>query len=476
LNSFASFYQVAQPPPPPPPAGALKTPHRSRRPIRPAALAVQQLEDRWTPASVSYTSGGHLAVYGPINGPVVVAQQADGRFQVSDKGHVVGTFAVLGNLSITTSTRADSITVQMASGKALPGNLLISSGYGNDTVNVLGGGGGNDSVGGGLFVDLNYGDDLLNVGAAAGKGVAIGGTTEVTGSLGGDTLKVGNNANVTVLRGDLLVHSVQTVDVGQGTLGDQVRGNVSVDLKLSPTSTAVEVRPLSVTANNNSVVLVMFHVVGGPLNDVVTVKGDTAASVEALLGEGNNTFALDADVPGSVTVLFGNGNDVVVVSGTSTVGTAAGPVDKLTLAMGDGANLYGLTGNFQVFGDMSITAGNTAQTISFGGVVAGDLSVALGNGHNTFSFNGHTGADAGKFLYTSGTGNDTVNFRMADGLGYLIDVTFGSGDNRLNLFSAGTSVVSGSAAGGLGSDTLDCGAGVVPVLFSRSGFESDNCP
>src|SRR5689334_18869983 len=109
---------------------------------RRARLAVEQLEQRWVPASVRFISGG-LYISPSTGEPALnltVTQTAPNTFSVKDGASSLGTYAGVGSLNITGANGADTITVNL-NGNTFTGSLLASTGNGNDSVTVQGAGG-----------------------------------------------------------------------------------------------------------------------------------------------------------------------------------------------------------------------------------------------------------------------------------------------------------------------------------------------
>lgn len=418
---------------------------------------LEWLEDRTVPASIVYN--GSLTISGPINGAILVQQVADGRFQVFDNGVSHGLYNVTSNITINASNLNDTITVQLdgaASGKILPGTLTINAANGNDTINIRGNGNLNDRIGGNLIINAGYGNDQINIGTTAGKGLTVAGNTEITGDLGVDTVNVGNATNATQLRGNTLLHSVQNFNLGGGS-ADALLGALTVDMKLTPTGTALETSTVNVQLNANTSVGGAITVTGGVLNDVLSVSSSKTGSITFNAGEGNNALTLNSgNIAGNVTFTAGGANDSVTITGTTQIKGVPSVFDgDLTLTMGDGTNSYIINSNFTVADDVTITAGNIAASIAFGGQVGGDLSVTLGTGNNQFDFNGNTGATlGGTFQFTAKDGNNALNINLAAAQTITnVNFVFGNGNDSVTATNGGGSLIlAGTADGGLGTD------------------------
>jgi hypothetical protein len=431
-----------------------------------ARVGLERLEDRCTPATVSLI-GSTLTVSNPRlmvpSTSLQVNQLADGRFQVLDAGFNSGIYAGVSNIVINGSNYNDKISVTLAAGKSLAGYLTINGNNGNDVV-TIDGTNGTETIGGNVSLDLGYGDDAANIGTT--NGLTIAGNTSITGGYGNDSATIGNTAGaVTTLRGNLGVSSTQTLKIGQGH-ADAVRGNLTMDLKLTPT--LFESNSISLFTGATSTIGGTLQVTGGVFNDSVTLGGTSIGPNTGMvshsinLGEGSNTLSLNTQVFGDLAYTGGAGTDSVSITAASLI-FGTGGFGNLTLNMGDGSNVYNLNTAFSVSGNLTINAGFPAQIITLGASVGGNLNVNLGDGDNQFTLNGTVGATFNYNVTTPSNGNNIVTINTGTNT-FNVNIRFGpqtapTPNNQLIL--GGTGKVTGTVDWGefnLGDDVFSPGA------------------
>src|SRR5262249_48657917 len=153
-------------------------------------------------------------------------------------------------------------------------------------------------------------------------------------------------------------------------------------------------------------------------------------------GSGNDTFAtVTSNGPGTIiggnaTFQFGSGNDSF-----STAGGALNVFGNMSLSMGDGDDTFDLTST----------------------TIAGSLTINLGNGADVGTVEN---APAGLFRYHSGNGNDSLTLvPTTDGVWNVL-MTFGTGNDTLDLAGTGTQLLSGTVdfGGPPGGNTFIQGA------------------
>jgi hypothetical protein len=399
------------------------------------ALCLEQLEDRCVPSlSVSF-NGSSLSITGtPTSGIVNLTQPGAGSsITVADGTTTLGTFAVTGNLSVTTGNAADTINLTLNTAGFLPGNVTINSGLGNDVISINGGGGG--AIRGFLNIPGGFGNKTFNIGN--NSGVVLAGFAFITGGQGHDTANIGTGSTVTSAS-DLFISRVSTVTMGATATPAVIGTNLTI---LNSQNGA-----LTNTVNVDATVNGTFQYVGGSGIDNVTLAGtyNTAAgsTTNVFNGEGTNslTTATGATFGGTFSYFGGSGGDSI------TLNTATFNGD-LNLNLGNGNNTWSVGSAFTVLGNMTITAGNGNNNIgSFGGSVNGNLSIFLGNGNETFTFNGNVFGST--FRYTAGTG--TTNLTINGNGSFNLCVLLGGG--------TGGSTVAFGATASVGAATIDFGA------------------
>jgi fibronectin-binding autotransporter adhesin len=388
---------------------------------------VEQLEGRWVPATITLYHGS-LTISGPILGAIGVTQNAlTGAFNVTEGGRNQGTYVVTGNLTIDTTyslmpRAADFITVTLANGKRLNGNLTINSGNGNDTVGVDGAGGEGTParIGGNLNIDAGKGNDTVSIGTA--NGLRVGGLTQLNGNLGANTMFIGNGtAGATTLSGDTKITNVQNLPTNGATFA----GNLCIN-------DANTTNPNSVWLDFATSVGKSLRIIGGSGSNVVTLEGTVSGTTTVDLSNGHNFLTVNATAffAQDFTYTGGSRGDTVNLG-------AAGFGGDLNLTEGDGKNAWNLASNFTVGGDMNLTAGNGDNAFgAFEGQVDGNLTITVGYGTNSFNFSGAAFARVdGVVTYTSGNGDNT--FEVSTGFRMLtLNITFGTGDDTFTIDSA----------------------------------------
>jgi Ca2+-binding RTX toxin-like protein len=382
---------------------------------------------------------------------------------------------------------------------------VVSSGAGDDYIQLSGGA---DTLDGGAGRDLLDGrvwSSALTINLAAGTatgGVTLSGFELVLGTAFSDTI-TGNQSTDTDLVGfdgndilngldgndslfgdsyaGIVASGIDTLNGGNGNdtldggaLGDILNGGAGTDTAVYGGSSA-----------GVSVNLITGVASGGD------AQGDTFNSIENLTGSGFNDTLTGSS---GVNVLNGgNGDDVLeggagadTLNGGAGIDTAgyasSSAAVTVSLATGSGSggdaqgdtlsNIENLIGS--IFGDM--LTGNAAANILSGG--NGDDVLQGGAGSDTLD--GGAGADTAE--YTSSSAAVTVNLATGaasggDAQGDIfnsIENLVGSGFNDTLTGSSGANVLSGgdgddALQGGGGSDTLDGGAGADAASYAQSG-------
>jgi fibronectin-binding autotransporter adhesin len=405
---------------------------RSRPPVRQARLHLEELENRFAPANLLLL-GGNLTVSNPRimagTANLQLNQQADGRFQILDQGFSLGLYRVTGSITVRGSNAPNSISVTLndsiPGNGVLYGNLSIYGGNGNDTISVDGTAG-TENIRGSLYVDAGFGNDTVNVGTSVG--LTVRGSATLIGNLGNDSAVLGGGANPTTVRGALALYSTQQTTLS----GTTVRGGLLDTLQLSPSNTSMEFSSLSLAVSNNSVLQGTTTVNAGVLTDQFTSDATSTLGRTIINAPGTDTLDLAGTVNGSFTLNGGNGNTTVTIEAGTAI-NAVGTVDpgNLTLNLGNGSNTYTLGNPFTVQGSVSLSAGNSDQTISsFDGMVGGSLSINWGSGNDSFALASMVGGN----LSFVGTGNDTVSVNLgALVVGTINDTIANGGSDVLDI-------------------------------------------
>lgn len=379
---------------------------------------------------------------------------------------------------------SDTITGSTAANQLFGGGGAdsIVGGAGNDTIF---GGAGNDTLDGGTDNDtVSYATSTaamtinLNSGTASGEGTdtlsnfenAIGGSGNdtITGTGGANTLFGGDGADS--------LNGGNGSDTLFGGLGDDTLngggGADTVSYASVATGMSINLTANTATGEGNDTFLSIENATGGSGNDTIT--GNT----------GNNVLTGGA---GNDTLSGGAGNDTLDGGADTDTASYATVTSALTInlatnsATGDGndslvsiENAIGGTGNDTITGnaaDNSLAGGNGTDQI-FGG--DGNDTLDGGAGNDTLS--GGSGLDTAD--YGSATSGVTVNLVTgtatggagSDTLGQIENITgsnqgdvlTGNGDNNAIFGGAGNDTLTGNEGndtilGGDGNDSIVAG-------------------
>lgn len=262
-------------------------------------LCLEQMEERWVPATVRFI-GGNLFVSNPliVAGQTGITVNATGTntLQVVDtEGGTasisLGTYSGVGNLFITGSNARDNIAVDLH-GNTYTGNLYVNTANGNDTTTILSTGGAG-AILGNVNVNTGLGNDTVNLNSTGTTAMTFGGSVQVIALAGNDSFTFGNATAASTISGDLTLVGVANV-----TLGNTVTHNV----------------PNTIAGNLS----VQDSQVGTPVNffgtDSVTVGG----SMTLNLGNANNTVQFGLfTVNGNAQLNLGSGTDSTVIRGAT---------------------------------------------------------------------------------------------------------------------------------------------------------------
>ncbi len=403
--------------------------------------SLEQLEDRWAPATVRFISGtlyisNPTVVSGTSN--VTVTQMAANTFKVMDGASSNGTFAGVSNITYSGSNAADRFTVNL-NGLTYTGSLLANAGNGNDSVLV-----GNGNMRGNLQVLPGYGNDSVDLGGSLG-GLTVGGTTQVNDSAGNDSITFGNGSTASNFQGTVSMTGMNVIRLANGaadTFGGDLTAStitesVPLDFETSATATAVTVNGnLQLTGGSNDDTVVDSALV---VNKSVNINlGGSLTSLGNFVSEQIGSPPLQ--VSGSFTYTGGSGFDEPILSGNSVGGT-------MSLTLGDGDDLVdlatagGIEPNPTIGGDLTISGGN--GNINFNGIagegitatVAGNMNFNLGSGNDSATI-----VNAPVVLnWTSSNGNDSVTLggaTTAAGSTWNVNFHFGTGSDTLALSAA----------------------------------------
>jgi hypothetical protein len=406
--------------------------------------------------------------------PSVVA--ATGTFLVDNSGTMLSATGHAVNFDLPLTAPGRVTIINRASGlmEVASGDAIVISGDTNDTITNEG-----TIIGG---VSTGLGDDTLNLVA----GSTISGL--VNGGLGTDTVNLDGSGE-----GDFQSFAgIEVINVNQGswTLGSE--GVTAVNMQSGPQTVRLANTVLSDglfagTINNfasgdliglagiglaTSAVLGVNNVLtiaggsGGPINLQLDPLQDFSGMVFALTsdGAGGTNIAL-APAPsgggevvsgtdGSDAISSGSGNDSVV-SGDGNDNVSTGGGNDFIQAGNGNSNLSGESGND------TIIAGDGSNNVDGG---SGNDAVTVGNGNNNLA------TASGSDTVVAGNGDNAIDA----GSGHD-QVTAGDGDNLLSTASGNDVVTAGDGnntlSAGSGNDTVTVGDGN-NELNGGSGFDA----
>jgi hypothetical protein len=288
------------------------------------------------------------------------------------------------NLGANADASADSASISGAF------NGTVDLGAGNDTATINNGGSVTSLSGGagsGDTLNLDGANQTIRV-TATGAGTSAG--------TSGSTTTFANFESVNGLAGD----DAFTVDSASTSTISLDGGTGTDSLSVANTDTAANSLTIS-GAGSGTLGNVTFSglesIVLGSGGDTATVNSGGSLSGNLDLGAGNNTLTL-ATGAGSLGSLSGGiGNDTITING----GSVGGPVN-----VGDGTNQLTVSGTSSSIG--SYTGGTGADSITLsGGDVGGNVD--LGTGSNSLLISSTSSAIGGAVTFGSGT-SDSLSY------------------------------------------------------------------
>ena len=473
-----------------------------KRPIRPM---LEQLEDRFVPASIYYTDG-ILLVSNPLvqNGmrSLTLTQTNNNQFQIQDGSVNLGTYVAYTDIYIAGTGSADALTVNLGS-FTYSGSLLINAGNGNDTVSVTGAGG---MMEGNLTAIHGNGNEAVNLNSSTGAGaLTVRGTTTIVTEAGNTTVSMGNANGSSQFLGAVNItgaDSVQFGAAGYGTASDSYSSNVNISLGINygRSLTFVQQDALTGTTPDGDASITIggnLQITGGYQNNTVALGALTVAgNLQVNLGNanGNNYFEIaDPDsgvttVEGSlyysgnnvqnvvslengvmqtnVNIQLGNGADSIAMEQPNPL-TPASIGGSLFINKGNGSlDMQGPNGlpiETPINGNFQLQAQNADLNIPFDelGTVGGQINIRAGNGNDSISFTTANSnptsvmQNVGIFL---GNGNDTFVMQ--------------SGYNTTTMApTSDTTTLTGYVIAGTGSNVFQqLGTATIQEPWVLSGF------
>ena len=414
---------------------------------------LEGLTERIVPAiSLKFVSGNLTICAVPANvaNNLTLTQSAtDGKFTVTDGGLSAGPYNVRGNITIISSNAADTINIELnrgaAGGFAIPGFLSINSRNGADTINITGDATNGGRISGNVILATGFANDTVTM-SGGGDLLSIGGAISANFDSGLDTFNMGSTANSSsVITGKgVCLYRANSVNIGNGTDPVTINGSVCIDNTLDyglTNTTNVGI----ISSITQARIAGNFVYNGGTQTDTINLFGTVQAAPGKNsvinMGQGTNTLIINADIGAAsasdLIVTGGSGIDDVSFNDDTVIS------NDVIFSLGNGANLYGFNSTFAVNGDFILNAGNGDDNLGiFAGAIGGNLTLSLGNGDNGFTFASLTNttgaaqsASCHDFTYTGGDGDDTI----------IYDADSGAVENMLTVYlNSGSDVFDGT--------------------------------
>jgi hypothetical protein len=440
-------------------------------------LLVERLEDRWVPTTIQFYDN-YLLITNPTIGPnnvaaVTVTETGTG-LQVSSNGSSPVVVGNVGNVLFVGSPGRNNFTFD-TDGNSYNGNLIVSAGNGNDTIQIVNSGAAQGTIAGNVTLLSGDGSASVNIGANDAGPLSILGNVEVVHSIGAATLNVGNTAAPTTIAGDFMASGpFAAVTLSPGTQADIYSGNVTINDTLGAGTDTV-----AIGGAGSTVVVGGSLVVNGDLGSAsmtLSLDGGTGLTVNGStylnLGNGSGNFQAADSVTfeGGFNLNAGEGDNSVTVSANTSFNSDA------AVNLGDGDNnLTGLDSTFTALGNFSLTAGNGNNgegNPTFNAYIGGNLLLTLGNGAN--GGNGAetitvAGAVGGTVYWRSGNGGDQLQLGNGGTNNYSVNAVFGNGNDTFAI-NTGTGIYDGYVDGGLGTNTLNYISGTPAPTYQQYNF------
>jgi len=325
------------------------------------ALSLERLEDRWVPASTSFSAGILTITNTSLAAQTVtITQTASNTFTLS--GNASGTFSGVTLINYKGSNGVDSVTLDLG-GLVYGGGLIANTQAGNDDVVVT-----NGTMQGSLTALTGLGNDTVSLALGGAAGLTVQSNVNITDLYGTNRLELAQNGDV-VVNSDLSVTGFATV-AQTGSNGINVDGSFTINNSITGTDNTIT---LNGSAGTDAVIVRKnFTVTTGTGNDSITL--------------GANATANALEVDGRLSVTTGAGNDTVTING------GGGGFVLLSMDTGAGNDSVSLVNSSDATWSVSIQLGD------------GNDTIALNNGTGTAAFvTGTINGGAGVNIKTQGT-------------------------------------------------------------------------
>jgi hypothetical protein len=412
------------------------------------------LEDRTCPSLTLKPIGPDLTIRGipstSLAGLTITGVGAT-NFDITDGFKDLGTFSVSRNLTLDLRHYNSPITLDLK-GQALPGNVVFELGVGNvfsstrpiTIISSTPGG----TIGGSIEIVGGSGDETLNIGAPGGAEAV-----NVVGSLtfiGRNRRTTNNNAlaifDGSSIGGNVYARLIPNIQIGEsGGTGVFIGGKLSVN-------DAGSRNDMTVSINQNSEVARQVAVIGTnrfvSLGDQFIVESGATivGKLTVNLGDNANLWKLGGTFDSAVLLQGGRGaqpangaaqNTIELDDGITSLGKFNSSV---TARITNGSTALVFNAGTKIAGNLNLSFGNGTHDLGggslggvFAGTVAGNISITLGNGLNTAVID----AAPGRHLYwKSGAGDTSLTLGSAEAHAnsfWRVSLHFGVGSNTVTL-------------------------------------------
>ncbi len=423
-----------------------------------AILALEELENRWVPASISFY-GGNLNVTNIVSNQLTVMQDGTtaNKFSVQDGAGSKFTFQGVSNITIN-DVGPHNVTVD-TNGNNYTGNLIVNVQNGSDTVGIVNSTG-TGAILGNVTLTTKFGSDTVSLGTNFFGSLTLANSNAIS------SLTVGSPT----IKGALSITGIPSVTITSAVTA--IKGGLSIqDGGISSSTITIQGGSGAGTMIGN-----YLNITGGSLADSltigsgnITVNGNTSLT----LGQGSDTFSLSSTgsvFNGSFSFTSGAGADTVTKAGGNTFNGSVG------FNLGNGTDTLTLGTDAAVNGNLSITEGNGNALITVNtAVVNGNLIMSLGQGSDTVSVANSPSGGLGTFFLTALNGNNSVTINpAAAGTSWNINFNFGTGANTVTLSGSALGTVMGSISapfGGPYGDVFNQNGWTLGSPWSMSNFQ-----
>ena len=288
---------------------------------------------------------------------------------------------------------------------SIPGNLVVTTGDGNDSVGIAG------DIGGRLKVSLGA--------AVVGNGLVIGSESTAGRVGGGVMVKAGGQADLVAI-GNVAVAGTVSASLGDGMNWMLVASGPETPTTIGSLSYRGGANVDGVALSGDVTVRKDVRIVTGP-RDAAHVAGSVSI-------DGSDDDAVDLSgnirVGGSVSVITGGGADTVSIASSIGLVTEDG---------GEPVQVFDRNGSCRIARDLAISTGDGRDVVSIGpSTIGGNAIIDTGRESDHAAIDGMN--VRGVLTVSLGAGDDGVELRNSSALACLL--YGGTGVNSLEVDAA----------------------------------------